>query len=169
MGAMATEPVKDPRPQPPMAHGRGGGMEGGGDLMMLMRPMVIKQLNLSPEQQAQIAAAICSASNGMSSLRSKMQSLAKQQAKLMGAEEVDEVAVLKLAGEIGDARTDMSLMQVKQMLSARKILTLEQRQQLREMMRKLMDQREGAGPVPGGKRERKAEAGDAARPAQPPP
>lgn len=166
MGAMAEGPPQEMRPHPPMAQGKAGIMDGSGELMMLTRPIVAKQLNLSPEQQAQIAAAISTSSNAMSALRTKIQMLAKEQAKLMGASEVDEAAIVKLAGEIGDARTEIAVLQVRHMLAARKILTVEQRQQLREMMRKFMDRREGPGP--GGKRERKAGEGHA-RPIPPPP
>lgn len=166
LGAMADEQA--PPPKAAMLHGRAGGLEKGGDLMMLMRPAVIKQLDLSAEQQAQIAAVSAASSNEISALRTKMLALAGQQAKLMGAESVDEAAVLKLAGEIGDVRKSMSIVQIKQMLAAHKIMTPEQRQKLRGMMKKMMDRPEGDRPGFAGKRDRKGGEGND-RPALPPP
>lgn len=167
LGAMADEQAPPP-PKAAMLHGRAGGLEKGGDLMMLMRPAVIKQLDLSAEQQARIAEVSAVSSNEIGLLRTKMLALAAQQVKLMGAESVDEAAVLKLAGEIGDVRKSMSIVQIKQMLAAHKLMTPEQRQKMRGMMKKLMDRHEGDQPGLAGKRDRKGGVGNN-RPALPPP
>lgn len=145
--ALADEPAAQggDRQPPPMRQGKGGMMERG-EMMMLMRPAVVKQLELTSEQQAQIAAVVGSASNEMSSLRTKIQTLAKKQAELMGAENIDENAVLQLADEIGKVRSDTAKIQIKQMLAARKILTVEQRLKMREMMKHFMERNEGERP-----------------------
>ncbi|MEI8138627.1 MAG: Spy/CpxP family protein refolding chaperone [bacterium] len=149
MIATANEPVgQGARPTPPMRQARGE-MRDGGDMLMWMRPVVMKQLELTSEQQSQIAAVVNAATNEISSLRTKMQALAKKQAELMGAEPIDENAVLQLADEIGKVRSDMAKVQIKQMLVARKILTAEQRLKMREMMKNYMDKSEGRRP--GGK------------------
>ena len=145
--AVANEPVdQGARPSPPMRPGRGEMMEGGGEMMMILRPMVAKQLDLSSEQQSKIAAIVGSASNELSSLRANMQSLAQKQAELIGAETVDEAAVLKLADEIGKVRSELAKVQLKQMLAARKILTAEQRIKMRDLMKDFMEKREGKRP-----------------------
>ncbi|MEI6167523.1 MAG: Spy/CpxP family protein refolding chaperone [bacterium] len=146
MMAMANEPAEQAaRPAQPMRQGRGE-MREGGDMMMLMRPAVVKELQLTAEQQAQIAAVVGSASNEMTALREQMQTLAKKQAGLMGAEPVDEAAILQLADEIGKVRSDTAKIQIKQMLAARKILTADQRLKMREMMKKFMAKHEGQHP-----------------------
>lgn len=145
MGVIAKEPAEQgERPPPPMRQERGGVMEGG-EMMLLMRPMVVKQLELSAAQQSQIAAVVGSATNEAVSLRAKMQELAKKQAELMGGESIDEAAILKLADEIGEIRSEMAKIQIKQMLAARKILTTEQRLKMREMMKHHMEKRGGKG------------------------
>jgi Spy/CpxP family protein refolding chaperone len=149
MIATANEPAEPgARPNPPARQARGE-MRDGGDMMMLMRPMVIKQLELTSAQQSQIADVVNAATNEMSSLRTKMQTLAKKQAELMGAEPIDENAVLQLADEIGKVRSDTAKVQIKQMLAARKILTAEQRLKMREMMKNYLEKSEGRRP--GGK------------------
>jgi len=146
--AFANEPAEQGvRPAQPVRMGRGERMEGGGE--MLLRPMVIKQLALSSEQQSQIAAIVGAASNETSTLRSKMQSLAQKQAELMGPETVDEAAVLQLADEIGKVRSDLAKIQIKQMLAARKILTSDQRLKMREMMKNFMAKNESRRPGGG--------------------
>lgn len=146
MVVMANEPTEQAvRPASLMRQGRGD-MREGGDMMMLMRPAVVKELQLTAEQQAQIAAVVGSASNEMTALREQMQTLAKKQAGLMGAEPVDEPAILQLADEIGKVRSDTAKVQIKQMLAARKILTKEQRLKMREMMKKFMEKHEGQRP-----------------------
>jgi len=149
--ALANEPAAQggDRQPPPMRQGKGGMMERG-DMMMFMRPAVVQQLELTSEQQGQIAAVMGSASNEMSSLRIKMQTLAKRQAELMGAENIDENAVLQLADEIGKIRSDTAKIQIKQMLAARKILTAAQRLKMRDMMKNFMGRNEG-GERPGAK------------------
>lgn len=144
--ASANEPAeKGPLPTPPLRHGRGEMLEGG---EMLLRPAVVKQLALSNEQQLQIAAVVGSASNEMSALRAKVQSLARKQAELMGAEPIDEAAILKLSDEIDATRSGMSRTQVKQLLAARKILTADQRLKMREMMKRFLEKQDGKGAGP---------------------
>lgn len=143
--ATANEPAeKGPRPPSPIHHGRSEKV--GGE--MLLRPAMIRQLALSNDQQIQIAATVGAASNEMSALRSKVQALAKKQAELMGAEPVDEAAILKLSDEIDAARSGMSRIQVKQLLATRKILTAEQRLKMREMMKRFFEKHEGRAPGP---------------------
>lgn len=167
--AVASEPAdQGARTPPPMRQGRGEPREGG-EMMMLMRPMVVKQLDLSADQQKQISAAIGSASNEMSKLRSSMQAMAKKQATLMGAEPIDEHAVLQLADEIGKVRSDIAKLQITQMLAARKILTAEQRLKMREMMKQFMNNHDGKRP---GNKMMKGEAkpvGAPSGPVPPPP
>lgn len=167
ISVMANEP-SDPGARPPRVNPWQAGVGEGGDMMMLTltRPAVVKQLNLSGEQQAQIAAVMNGSSNEMSALRAKMQSLARKQAELMGAETLDETAILTLTDEIGDVRSSMARAQVKQMLAVRKVLTAEQRMKMRAMMKKALENREG----PGGKRRegRPAAAPKAGAPVPPP-
>ena len=161
MGVMANEPAEQgARPHPSMRPGKGE-MREGGEMMMLMRPKMVQELKLSSEQQTQIAAVVGSASNEMTALRAQMQSLAQKQAGLMGAEPIDEAAVLRLADEIGKVRSDTAKVQIKQMLAARKILTAEQRLKMREMMKQYMGKREGQRP---GSRMMKAEKNPADAP-----
>ncbi len=143
MMASANEPAEQAGRQDLAKRPGRGEMMGGGEMMMLMRPAMVKQLELTSEQQSQMAAVVNSASNEMSSLRSSMQTLAKKQAELMGAETIDENAVLQLADEIGKVRSDMAKMQIKQMLAARKILTAEQRLKMRELVKHSMGKQDG--------------------------
>lgn len=146
MTVMANEPeAKMERPAGAMLRG-GGEMREGGD-MLLLRPAVIKELQLTAEQQAQLATIAGSSSNEMSGLRVQMHALARKQASLMGAEPVDENAVLQLADDIGKVRSEMAKIQLKEMLAARKILTPEQRLKMRERMKNFMGKHEGQRPA----------------------
>ncbi len=168
MIAMASEPVeKGPRTSPPMRQGKGDMRDGGG-MMMLMRPMVVKQLELTRDQQAQIAAVVSSGSNEMTSLRAMMQPIAKKQAELMGADVLDENAILQLADEIGKIRSDMAKLQIKEMLAAHKILTVDQRLKLRDMMKNFMAKREGKRPT-GKQAKGDGKQGSGESPSAPPP
>jgi len=154
--AVANEPAEQgARPTPPKTWQGKSAMMEGGEMMMWMRPMMFKQLELSQEQQNQIAAVMGSVSNEMNTLRIQAQTLAKKQAELMGAEPIDEQAILQLADEIGGVRSAIAKAQIKQMLAARKILTAEQRLKMRELMKQYLENRDGKRPGKMGKGENK--------------
>jgi Spy/CpxP family protein refolding chaperone len=138
-------------------------MREGGD-MMVLRPAVAKALQLTAEQQAQMTSVAVASSNEMSGLREQMQKLARKQAALMGAEPVDETAVLALADDIGKVRSEMAKVQVKQMLAVRKILTPEQRLKMREKMKNNMGKHEGKRPGPRLNKGEKRPGGEAPPP-----
>lgn len=170
MVVMASEPAMEGE-RPGLARLPGGSeMREGGD-MMVLRPAVAKALQLTAEQQAQMTSVAVASSNEMSGLREQMQKLARKQAALMGAEPVDETAVLALADDIGKVRSEMAKVQVKQMLAVRKILTPEQRLKMREKMKNNMGKHEGKRPGPRLNKGEKRPGGEAPPPpaAAPPP
>lgn len=170
MVVMASEPATEGE-RPGLARLPGGSeMREGGD-MMVLRPAVAKALQLTAEQQAQMTSVAVASSNEMSGLREQMQKLARKQAALMGAEPVDETAVLALADDIGKVRSEMAKVQVKQMLAVRKILTPEQRLKMREKMKNNMGKHEGKRPGPRLNKGEKRPGGEAPPPpaAAPPP
>jgi Spy/CpxP family protein refolding chaperone len=142
--APAASEVKAKRPEA-IRENRGGMMGAGmgmaGDMSMLTSPMATKMLEITETQKVQIAAIVASTSNEISALRIKRQELTKKMVELWGADTLDEEAILKMSDQVEGTRSEMAKVQIKQMLAARKILTPEQRQKMREMMTRRMDRR----------------------------
>lgn len=164
-------------------HERGRGMMmegrdfGEGMIMRALAPdsPIAKELGLTKEQIEALKGVMRSASEELKGLHEKMQAAARKQAEMMSANTPDEAAVLKGVEEIGALRTQIAKVTTRQILAAQKILTVEQRAELRGMikarmgeMRERMQEKMGQGE--GKERVRKSKnEGGAPVPAAPPP
>jgi len=111
------------------------------------RPLMdmMNDLGLTPDQQSQLKALKQATTNEMNVLTVKMRALAVQQAKLLNQETPDEAALLKGTDDIGQVRTDIAKMRIKQMVAVQRILTPGQRAKMREKMKGLQGKRGGDG------------------------
>jgi Spy/CpxP family protein refolding chaperone len=80
----------------------------------------------------------------------KLQHSALGLADLMGQEEPNEEAVLKALDESSQIRNEMSKLRMKHLFAVRAILTPEQRQKARELIKTKMSERQKAGGKKGG-------------------
>lgn len=116
------------------------------------RPMMdmMKDIGITADQKGQIKALNQASAGEMKLLSAKMQELAVQQARLVNQETPDEAAILKGTEDIGQVRTEIAKVKIRQMLALQKILTPEQRVKMREKMKvsegKRSDDGMGRGP-----------------------
>lgn len=116
---------------------RGEGMkrgEGGGMILSLINnPRMAKKLKLTDDQQVALEKVAEDFKQQRRTMQEKMEGTMVQQAELLTAETVDEVAVMAAIDEAFDRRRDMAKLQMKVLLEARKILTPEQIKDLQAM------------------------------------
>jgi Spy/CpxP family protein refolding chaperone len=130
-----------------------------------------KELGLTKEQTEALKGVMKGSVEEMKSLQTKMERAGKKQVELMTQDVPDEGAVMKGVEEIGVLRTQIAKSTTRRILAAQRVLTVEQRKKLREMIDSrvttMRDRRqEGKGPGAGEKRPPVKE-GD--RPVAPPP
>jgi Spy/CpxP family protein refolding chaperone len=176
--APSPAPVPEPAPRPEMRErmqqrgtaggerrwsGGMGGMEGremGMDRIMgalAQNPELTKKLNLTAEQQELIKKMTLDQRTKMVDQQAALQKAALKQAELLMADPLDEAALMAAVEETSKARTEMAKAQIRNLIEFRKVLTEEQRKQLREIMTQMRQQppmrmgegrenREGRGP-----------------------
>jgi len=185
LGAFAQAPSPAPAPDAPpkpenrermqqrgpggqrVAGGGMGGMEGremGMERIMgalAQNPELAKKLNLTPDQQDMIKKMALEQRIKMVDQQAAMQKTALKQADLLMADPLDEAALMTAVEETSKARTAMAKAQIQNLIEIRKVLTEEQRKQLREMMTQMRqrppmrtpgegrENREGRGPKAG--------------------
>lgn len=141
----------------PMGGGMGGGGMGGGDRMrerwamqspedMLFERLTsdggaAQQIGLTTNQVESLRKVGFELKQKMIELNAQREKAGLQQAQLMTAADPDEAAVMKAVEESGSIQTEIAKLRVKQVLAARKILTPEQQQKAREMIRARMEAR----------------------------
>ena len=117
---------------------------------------LVKDLELTGEQQAQLRTLKQSSMEVQKVLMAKMRELAIAQARLLNQEKLDEEALIKGTEAIGQARTEIAKIRIKQLIAVQKILTPEQRTKMREKMKahqvKRGDGTRGPGPGPKGRK-----------------
>lgn len=158
-------------PAPAPEGGRGGAMRMGfspmdAEGMMLRNLMndskIVQDLGMTEDQVNQIKKLLADAQTEMQDNRTQTGELMKKQIDLLSQDTPDETEVMKVVDQLNDLRSELARHQMKQLLAIHKLLTSEQRTQLREMARSRMEQfrnarRDGRGPQEG------------ARPQTPPP
>jgi Spy/CpxP family protein refolding chaperone len=190
--AQKPSPAPDVRPDAParqrppgMGERRpGAGMEnreGGMDRLigaLAQGKEMAKRLNLTPEQQELVKRLWTEQRNKMGALQETLKNMAMKQAEILTVEPVDEKALMSAVEETGKARTEMAKIQIKGLIEVRKVLTDEQRKQLRDIMEQMNQQqrpgqrREGAvreGREPRRDRQDRPERAPAPGPDSPPP
>jgi Spy/CpxP family protein refolding chaperone len=171
-GAMAQEQQAPPREgaqggAPRRMMGAGGmPMDAEGMLMRALSPdsKLAKDIGMTEEQSAALKKLFADAQTETKDSRDKMEKLALEQADLLSQDSPDEAAVMKVVDQLGELRLQVAKQRIHQLLAAQKILTAEQRTQLREQMKTRLEQfregrREGRGPREGGAREGGARRG----------
>ena len=117
-----------------------------------------KKLNLTPEQQEMIKKMALEQRTKMVDMQAALQKAALKQTELLMADPLDEAALMAAVEDTSKARTEIAKAQIQWLLEVRKVLTVEQRTQLREMMTQMRQQppggrpgenREGRGPQKG--------------------
>lgn len=155
--------------------GRMGGMENremGMERMlgaMVMNPEFSKKLNITADQQAALKKLMENQRAKLTELQTVVANAAKKQAELMLAEPLDEAALMAVVEETGTARTALAKASITMLIETRKVLTEEQRKQLRELVTQMRTRRtEQAGPPRERMRERQGEQAPVV-PVPPPP
>lgn len=116
----------------------------GGSLMahILQNDRAAKSVGLSDEQRSQLKAAAESGAQERKTLHAKMKEAAMAQARLLTDSDVDESALMAAVEKTGAIRTELAKVEMRGLLATRKILTDEQRQKIRHMMKQRMSERE---------------------------
>jgi Spy/CpxP family protein refolding chaperone len=119
----------------------GGGMEmmAGGGMERIMaalaqNPELAAKLNMTPEQQDTIKKMTLDQRTKMVDLQGVLQKAALKQAELLMAEPLDETALMAAVEETSKARAEMAKAMILNLIEIRKVLTEEQRKQLRDMV-----------------------------------
>ena len=162
--APAPEPQNAPQPPPrermqrtpggdrEQRGGRPGGMVGMGmenrefgiERMLgaiAMNPEFGKRLNITPEQQASLKKLMESQRAKLMELQAAVTNAANKQTDLMLADPLDEAALMAVVEETGAARTALAKTSIMAVIELRKVLTDEQRKQLRDMVTQMRTRR----------------------------
>lgn len=110
------------------------------DQGMIMRALapdspIAKEIGLTEDQRKALKGVMDSAVDEMKGLQAKMREAGKKQVEMMGQNAPDEEAILKGVEEIGALRTQIAKVTTRQILAAQKVLTPQQREQLRGMIK----------------------------------
>ncbi len=96
---------------------------------------VTAKIGLDDAQKETIRKLFFEAQSRQADLRAAIEKASLKQVELMLADHPDEEAILKAVEEAGAARTELAKARVKNLLAVRAVLTEEQRQKLRELIR----------------------------------
>ena len=118
----------------------GSAMFDGGDFPLLQSQMM-RELGLTKEQQQQIQRARVSSTNEMTVLRAKLECALKREIELISADDPKEDEIMKQVDEITLHTRDMAKIRVKQVLVGLKVLTPEQRNKMRELVKARLEKR----------------------------
>ena len=151
----AQEPMEGPgesRPGPGM---RGGRMRGGPDdagLQDILRdPETVQALKLDEGQTEKIKTLTTQFKKEMIDWNAKLQHATLALVDLMEQAEPSEDAVLKALDETGLLRNEIAKLRVKHLFAVRHILTAEQRQKAKDLMRDKIREHGKSGDAKGGK------------------
>lgn len=176
--AVPATPSETPRggaaANPEMARERMRRMMMGGDSEgMILRMLssdskMVQELGLSDTQVKELKESTSGGETEMKDLNAKLEQAAMRQAELMKADTLDEEALMKAVQETGELRTQIAKRRIKQLIAAHKVLTVEQRAKLRELMSQRMAQmrdrwqQSGRQPGAAGGPERRRNRGEGA-------
>ncbi len=150
--APEAQPAPQPQPRERVQRAPGGGREmrgvrPGGMAMesrefgidrlfsaIAMSPGFGKRLNITPEQRAELQKLMESQRAKLVELQAAVTNAANKQTDLMLADPLDEAALMAVVEETGAARTALAKASIMAVIELRKVLTDEQRRQLREMV-----------------------------------
>lgn len=126
--------------------GKGGGDMGGMMAKIVTTDAFAEKLGLSAEQSKQIKDGIFELRKKEIQLKADQEIAGEEQARLMTDESSSDDAILGAIEKAGKIRTELAKVKAKQLLLIRKILTQEQRKQLRKLIREHMEKAaEGGG------------------------
>lgn len=134
------------RPETAGPRGMGQEMRGEGgpfSVRFLLAPANAKELGLTDQQIEKIRSIEKQNAGQRSALQERQRDGQKKMRELMEADQPDEAAIMKQIDINGQAMIDMRKAQVGEMLEARKVLTPEQLQQARGLIRQRLG---GVGP-----------------------
>lgn len=165
-GGKAQEPMDAPpgeRPGPGLHEGRmrGGPSDETGMMDILRDPETEQALALTDAQKDKIKTLTTQFRKEMIDWNAKLQHAALGLADVMGQAEPDEAAALKALDETSRIRAETAKLRIKQLFAVRAVLTAEQRQKARELLKTRMSERRKGGAGKGGKRQQ--------GPSEPPP
>lgn len=155
----------------------GGGDEGRAAMMMqgfINNPGLMEELTLTDEQKTKLKQLQTEFRRNMIDLEAVLQHKALDLADRISQDTPDEAALMKAIEETSAARLDIAKKRIKNLLQVRAVLTPEQRQKMREMMRQHMkeqvEQRRKGGPEKAkGVQKKRGPQGSEAPPLAPPP
>jgi len=125
---------------PAMRRERPAGPRGDGEdetallLRLLRNPAFAERLKLSPDEQGQLIEEVRGMQQRIGELQGELQALALRQANLMAGPAPDESAVLESVEALGQVRTEIAKLRMRQLLAMRRRLSPEQLQQMRRFM-----------------------------------
>lgn len=115
-------------------------------LHAVQNPEVAETLGLSDEQKARIADMIADLRKQRVRLQADLEIAAIEQVRLLAAPEVNEAAVLAGVEKTGAIRTELAKLEIRPMIGIRKILSAEQLQKARALVRERMQRQMHGGP-----------------------
>ena len=108
---------------------------------MLNDPEQAKEFGLTPEQTAALRAGFEEIGRQRAELQKAMEEAGLEQARQMTAESLDEDAIMKAVEEAGRLRTEIAKLHARQLIFARKNLSQEQLDRIRQQRRRQMIER----------------------------
>lgn len=130
LSTMAAGPNQGKKP----AVGPGGFGMGNNLVQMALNPKMREKLAITDEQVEKLKA-LPSPKEELKTLNEKVREGMTEQMKLLGAEKIDEAAVLKSIDEVWALRKQIAVVQTKRLIAVKSILTPEQIKKIREEMK----------------------------------
>jgi len=132
---------------------------------MAINPKTAEKLGVTPEQSARLKALNAAHAEAMKALRAKTRSEMTRQAGLLAAENLDEKAIMAAFDESWATRKEIARLQMKLLIDVRGILSHEQLDKARKVMRENFGPRK-AQPLGGEAKKRPPKATEAEKPAK---
>jgi Spy/CpxP family protein refolding chaperone len=139
-----------PRGREEMGRGPGGRPDKSLIERFISNPNVVKKLGLSDDQVELLKSSSDQTKIKLAELQEAMREAGKKQAQQITADNLDEQAVMEAVEEVGRIRTEMAKLRTRDIMMLKKLMTPEQREQLKKVMK---HQRQGGKGSKGGKGE----------------
>ncbi len=113
----------------------------GRDRMMLGALIMADQLGLTAEQQAKLRETRLATRKETIELNAKLRILRLELRELMQADQPDQKAIQAKVKAIGDLRTKLQMARINGVLSAKSVLTAEQKEKMKKLRKRLLRRR----------------------------
>jgi Spy/CpxP family protein refolding chaperone len=121
--------------------GHAAGMAGEGAIIarLLKAPKVAEELGLSQEQVKSLQEKLDALRKEVATLRIDLENASLEQARLLTGQTVDEAAVMGAVEKAGEISTKIAKLAAQQLLTVKKVLTPQQIEKAKAMMRERVE------------------------------